>query len=306
VAGPPASPVIRAPNDKHKQTESQMPAKSMVSSCLTRAGSRAFLRTLLPAGMFLVVTALPGIAPEASAQSPVEWDVGREQVTRTELENLLERIRENLASAAYSGRIRSQLEQSASMITRRLEEGDFQVGDRVLLQVEGEPEMSDTLVVRSGQLVSVPVVGDLSLRGVLRSELEPQLADHIGRYVREPRIRAQALIRISVIGEVESPGFFVVPAEMLVTDVLMIAGGPTPTSKLDDLRIERGTTNIWEGELFQEAVIQGRTLDHLNVQAGDRIVVPRDDARSGWDRFQVVVGALGAIGSVVFLVTQVF
>jgi polysaccharide biosynthesis/export protein len=264
------------------------------------------MRPLLLAGMLLATASLPGIAPEASAQVPVEWDVGREQVTRAELEDLLERIRENLASAAYSGRIRSQLEQNAGMITRRLEEGDFQVGDRVFLQVEGEPELSDTLVVRSGQLVSVPVVGDLSLRGVLRSELEPRLAEHIARYVREPRLRVQALIRISVIGEVESPGFFVVPADMLVTDVLMLAGGPTRESKLDDLRIERGTTNIWEGGLLQEAVIQGRTLDHLNVQAGDRLVVPREVQRTGWDRFQLIAGAVGAIGTVVFLVTQAF
>lgn len=242
----------------------------------------------------------------ALAQLPVEWDVGREQMSRAELVDLLSRIEANLASAAYSGRIREQLARNAEYIAARLEEGDFQVGDRIVLQVEGEPELSDSLTVRPGQVVSVPVVGDLSLRGVLRSELHERFVEHVGRYVREPRVRVQSLVRISVVGEVANPGFYVVPAEALVTDLLMAAGGPTREARLDDLRIERGSLRVWEGELLQEAVIQGRTLDHLNVQAGDRLTVPRGDSRTGWERFQIVVTTVGAVGSIVFLFSQVF
>jgi protein involved in polysaccharide export with SLBB domain len=255
----------------------------------------------------LAVASLAFLPPNpAFAQVPVEWDAAREQMSRVELENLLEQIRENLASTAYSGRLREQLQQNAEMIQRRLEVGDFQVGDRIVLLVEGEPDLSDTLTVRAGPGLSVPVVGDVTLRGVLRSELEEHLARELGRFYRNPRVRAHALIRISVIGEVESPGFFVVPAEGLVTDALMVAGGPTREARLGELRVERGSVRIWDGELLQEAVIQGRTLDQMNIQAGDRIVVPRGVTRTGWERFQIIAASVGALGSIAFIVSQFF
>jgi protein involved in polysaccharide export with SLBB domain len=281
----------------------------MIDSGIPRFGAGAHARRGGWTRLWTAAVLLGGLALSAgpaAAQLPVEWDVGREQMTRSELVDLLERIDANLASTAYSGRIRQQLERNSAIIAARLENGDFQVGDRIVLMVDGEPDLSDTLSVRSGQMVNVPVAGDLSLQGVLRSELEDRLLEHVGRIVREPTLRAQALIRISVVGEVENPGFYVVPAEALVTDVMMIAGGPTRDAKLDDLRIERGTATVWEGSLLQEAVIQGRTLDHLNVQAGDQVLVPREVQRTGWDRFQMIAASAGAIASVAFLLSQLF
>jgi polysaccharide biosynthesis/export protein len=249
---------------------------------------------------------LAGAAAPLAGQQAIEWDAAREQMSRAELEDLLVRLEANLSSTAYSARLRGQVDQAAEMIRRRLAEGDFQIGDRIVLQVEREPDLSDTLTVRSGRIVSVPVVGDVSLQGVLRSELEEHLTTHIARFVREPRVHAQSLIRISVHGEVESPGFYVVPADVLVTDALMMAGGPTREANLTNLRIERGSSAIWEGSLLQDAVIQGRTLDQLNIQAGDRLMVPLEVRRSGWDTFQIIAASAGALGSLALLVTAIF
>jgi protein involved in polysaccharide export with SLBB domain len=155
-------------------------------------------------------------------------------------------------------------------------------------------------------MITIPIVGDLSVRGILRSELPEHLENHLRNFVREPRVQVQPLIRISVVGEVAVPGFYLVPAEVLVTDVLMRAGGPTRTARLSQMAIERGTQRIWEGEFLEQAVIQGRTLDQLNLQAGDRILVPTDTRRSGWDVFQVVAATSGALLAIVFGLTQMF
>jgi len=85
-------------------------------------------------------------------------------------------------------------------IRRRLEEGDFHAGDRLLVVVEmaqgsaaaaagrtSEQQLSDTFTVGSSQEVTLPVVGVVSLRGVLRTELEPRLTAEIARYIRESR-----------------------------------------------------------------------------------------------------------------------
>ena len=74
------------------------------------------------------------------------------------------------------------------------------------------------------------------------------------------------------------PGFYVVPADLLVQDALMIAGGPAGDANLEKMRIERGSTAILEGEMMQEAMRQGRTLDQLSLQAGDQVYLPRKTA----------------------------
>ena len=38
---------------------------------------------------------------------------------------------------------------------------------------------------------------------------------------------------------------------------------------------------LWGGEQLQQAIAQGRTLDALNLQAGDRIVVPEKGTAAG-------------------------
>ena len=64
----------------------------------------------------------------------------------------------------------------AQLIAYRLEHGDFHDGDRITIKVlRGAGGFSDTLLVRSGNKVTLPQMGDLSLEGVLRSELVPTL-----------------------------------------------------------------------------------------------------------------------------------
>jgi len=258
------------------------------------------------AGIGLAVLTF-GLAEPVSAQAAAEWDAARQQVTRTELQDLLERFEVQAQSSAYSARLRSEAQRNMELIERRLREGDFQVGDRVVLEVEGEPELSDTLAVRPGRVVDVPVVGELSLDGVLRSELQGAMEEHLKTFLRAPRVRTQSLIRVSVLGEVGTPGFYVVPADRLLEDLLMMAGGPSREANITNLRIERGSARIWEGESVELAIIQGRTLDQMNIQAGDRVVVPRGGVqRDGWERIGLVATVVGSVSAIVFAITRIF
>lgn len=213
------------------------------------------------------------MAPDLRAQS-VDWDPRAAEVTRDELSQLLERLEESAAAPGYSERLRQQAAREAAFVRARLETGDFQVGDRVILQVAGEEALSDTFTVTAGQRIELPEVGDLPLTGVLRSELQDHLEQELSRFLQEPSVRAAALIRIAVLGSVGRPGFYTVPATSLLEDALMMAGGPAGGADVDEVVIERAERTIWEGEALQNAMIEGRTLDQLSLRAGDRITVP--------------------------------
>jgi hypothetical protein len=214
--------------------------------------------------------ALPGMLPAQSDQ----FDPRRAQLTRPDLEALLVRLDQTASSQAYSERLRGRARFEAAMIRRRLVEGDFQIGDRILLTVQGEPQLTDTFTVEVGKVLNLPQIGAVSLGGVLRSEVQTHLQTSIGRFLRDPQITARSLMRVSVLGDVGQPGFYVVPTNLVLTDVLMQAGGPGRTAILTKIYIERGNEKIWEGEPLQQAITEGRTLDQLSLLAGDRIVVP--------------------------------
>src|SRR6267378_4574583 len=130
----------------------------------------------------------------------------------------------------------------------------FQVGDRILLRVEGDSALSDTFTVVAGPALRLPAIGEISLAGVRRTDLEAHLTRELGRYLKDPVVQARALIRVSVVGEVTRPGYYAVPTDLVLADALMVAGGPTQDAKVDQLRILRGGSALWSGNRLQGAI----------------------------------------------------
>ena len=245
-------------------------------------------------------------APVASAAQQPDWDPGRVLVTREDLQNLLQRLEQAATSPTYSQPVRDRARADAALLRTRLTEGDFQVGDRILLVVEGEQALSDTFAVRDGRVLRLPTIGDVALAGVLRSELEPHLLATMAKFLRNPVVRARSLIRLSMLGEVARPGFYVVPTDMVITDALMLAGGPTPTARLQKLRIERGSELVWSEAPLQEAIAAGRTVEQLNLRAGDQVVVPRRGTGFFNESTLRTISILLAIPAAIYGLTQLF
>ncbi len=232
------------------------------------------LRSFIAAFALLVAASAGGL----SAQIPVEFSPGSSELTRKDLERLLASYEQAVASPAYSSRVKDAARANMARIRTRLEEGDFRVGDRVALTVEGENAIPDTVVVEPGPQITLPLFGAISLAGVLRSETTEYLTKELGKVIREPVVRATALMRLSIQGGVRTPGFYLVPASMLVSEAIMEAGGPTTAADLEHLQIQRGTAVVVDAPAMQEALIDGRTLDQLSLQAGDQLLVPAKTA----------------------------
>jgi protein involved in polysaccharide export with SLBB domain len=213
----------------------------------------------------LIFTSIPAAATSQTTPSP---DAGRPQISRAELEVLLRQL-ESQSGSSSGGQAKAQ----AELIRRRLQEGDFQVGDQIEITIEGE-EKIPTLTVDAGRRLTIPDLGGLSLQGVLRSELERKVLEHVSRYIQNPVVRATSLLRIAVIGQVGKPGFHSVPAQTALPEAIMTAGGPTATAKFENIRIQRMGERIWEGTQLRQALADGRTLDQLSLRSGDEIIVP--------------------------------
>ena len=210
----------------------------------------------------------------ASAQSNQNDPVRRNEVTRRELESLAVVHEQGAAAQGLSASERESRRQRAAAIRERLSEGDFRVGDRLVVSVEGaERPFRDTVTVREGQVISLPGTPDISLRGVLRSELEEHLTRELQRYVRAPVVRSTSVVRLTVLGAIGRPGFYSVASDNLVSEVVMRAGGPQRSASFEKSKVRRGDRVIVDGDALQAAIREGRTLDQLGVRDGDELVI---------------------------------
>jgi protein involved in polysaccharide export with SLBB domain len=245
-------------------------------------------------------------APAALSQAT---DNKNAQATRAQIVEAMANAEKILASPGYSGRVKDAKRREMALLKSRLEDGDLQPGDQVSLDVAGEPTLSKVFIVGPQRTLSFPGLDDFSVRGVLRSELQDALLAHLRKYVKDPVIQVQTTIRLSFLGGIGKPGFYQVGSGMMVGDALMAAGGPNGGIDPAKTRVERAGIIIMPKESFQQALSEGKTLDQLNLRAGDEFLVGGDRIVAGSRSnrfFTTVLPIISATMSIFYLGTRVF
>jgi len=180
----------------------------------------------------------------------------------------------------------------AGQTAKGVSPGGFEVGDQIFLEVEGDSQFTHAFSVGPGPALTLPVIGAIPLMGVRRADVETYLTQQLGRYMKNPAVRAKVLVRLGVLGEVEHPGFYTVLSGAVVSDALMAAGGPTKDANFTGARIERDGNGLYVGSAFQEAFTRGQTVEGMGLRTGDRIIVPR---RNDTERTFRILGILVSI-----------
>lgn len=214
------------------------------------------------------------------------------------------RLLETRASLEAERRAADSLKQTSlsAQISSRLRDGDFAQGDRIVVAVlNAPPPMSalpDTVTVADNRMVAFPRFpnfGDLSLAGVLRSELPERVTQHFARNLINPTIRVTALVRVGVLGTVARPGYYWVPPEAQLTDLITLAGGYTPESDPANIIVRRNTIVTRKADDVRAAMTAGLSVDRLHMSAGDEVFVGRKVPRSWLTILQVSLGLISVL-----------
>lgn len=168
-------------------------------------------------------------------------------------------------------------------------------GDQLRIAVWRNPELSGDFMIAANGTITHPLYREIQVTGLPMSAVEDRLRTFLSRYTTNPQFVIQPLVRITVSGEVRSPQILGVPPETTVSQAVVLAGGPTPTARLDNVRLLRGG---------QETIVNLASADaqaaSLQIRSGDRIVVA---ARTNTFRDYIspamtVIGAAAAITSI--------
>ena len=255
-----------------------------------------------PRAVALLLLLMIGLAPATHAQgTPTPAATRNPEATRADLEVQLAADRRDSAGGSVDDRARRTAE--IATIQDRLSNGDFAVGDRIVLSVAGQAALTDTFTVREGQILRLPTLSDVSLHGVLRSELQGHLYAEISRFLRDPVVRSGSLVRLSILGAVVRPGFYALPADMLVSNAIMTTGGLASNANPNRTEIKRGGQVIWPSDAVASAIRNGSTIDQLNLRAGDEIDVGEKKG-SFLTVGLPILGALVGVVTIVVLLTH--
>ncbi|SRR5216683_2726956 len=159
---------------------------------------------------------------------------------------------------------------------------DYRIGiDDVLdVAVWNVAELQKTVPVRPDGKISLPLVNDVLAAGLTPMELRDQLAKKFAAYVHSPDVsvvvRDIRSLKISVLGEVKTPGRFDLKGPSTVLDALALAGGFTEFAsrrKITVLRAAGGTAQRIYFD-YDAAVSKGGKRTNMALQPGDIVVVP--------------------------------
>jgi len=240
-------------------------------------------------GVLVVMWLLAFVPALASAQQGGDR---RPQATRAELEALWAKL--NPEQRQYA---------EAVALRERLDLGDFQVGDKVVLRVLGDTLLSNTYTVNANRGLDLPNIGEVPLGGVLRSELEDHLRTVNTKYIRQPEVHAESLMRITLLGQVSRPGVYNLPAVALLADAFTAAGGLTNGSDLSKTEVHRGGQPFIAHAQVQRDITEGRTLDQMNLHSGDELEVGEKKHGSTASTVILIGSIAGAALSIVALAT---
>ena len=157
---------------------------------------------------------------------------------------------------------------------------EINAGDKLEISVWKEEDLQREVLVRPDGAFSFPLAGELNAKGRTVADISAELESRLARYIPDLVVTVTVTNvsgnRIFVIGQVRSPGAFVMNPILDVMQALSLAGGTTPFAYLNDIRILRREDGIQRAIPFDFTdVSKGRSLgQNIVLQSGDVVVVP--------------------------------
>ncbi len=243
-----------------------------------------------------------------AAQGQSVYDVAiRALASRRDLRAITDSLEKEIASRGVSDKRRRAMEMELEAHRQRLANGDMAPGDRILVRVffdaprEDPPgARQDTVIVSPESTIRVAGLPPISMKGILRSEVESHLLAQVSAVIRNARVSAVPLVSIGILGAVTRPGYFYVPMTSSVTDAIMVAGGPTADADPNGLVYQRGGRQHWDRGTMAAVSQRQVTLASLGADDGDVLVINKNSPPL--DR-GFLFGSLGLVAQLFFVLS---
>ena len=180
--------------------------------------------------------------------------------------------------------------------------GVLRPGDVLDVVVYRDKELSNKYLIDSRGYVQIPGLGVIQAAGLDPTQVKERLVDSLrARGFERPELSVQPLIRVSVLGQVRTPGLYPVDPGTSLIQLVTIAGGPIAEADL------RKTKVVRDGRAYTvdlESALAGSPAGRIVLYSNDYVVIPK---KTGFTRENLgfIFSGLGAALTVVNLIITV-
>jgi polysaccharide export outer membrane protein len=156
-------------------------------------------------------------------------------------------------------------------------------GDTLQIFVWRNPELSTSIPVRPDGKVSTPLIEDMVAVGKTPTQLARDMEAELSEYIRSPQVNVivttplSAFSKITVIGQVGTPGDVPYRDGMTVLDVVLAAGGLGEFASGNRAKLVRKAADGKTTERrvrLDDLVRKGKLKENIAVQPGDVLIIP--------------------------------
>jgi len=163
-----------------------------------------------------------------------------------------------------------------------VKQDEYSVGESDVLRVNvwKEPEVSQTVVVRTDGSISMPLINEVRVAGMTPLTIQQVIADKLKAFLTNPQVTVPVMEIHSkhafITGEVAHPGGYPLNTETTVLQLIAQAGGFTPFARKGDIVVLRSENGKQQRLRFKyKEVISGKKTDqNISLRPGDTVVVP--------------------------------
>lgn len=262
---------VRLESPSESNTASSALRKSVLSPNTVSDRFASFVTRMRIARVISLATAL--FVTAFGAAHAQDTAVGF-QAKRVDLQNRVSSLETELADPKLNSSKRRTDQAELASIKDRLQSGDFKTGDLLVVTVNVEEKPSvDTATVRDNGMISISRVPDVSVSGVLRSEVQEHVKNHVTKFFKRPEVRVNFTTRVTVVGAVAKPGSMNISPDKPLSEIIVLAGS-LPNAKVDQLEVKRGGKTIISNKQSKKLLLEGKTVAEAGMQNGDEVVIP--------------------------------
>lgn len=149
--------------------------------------------------------------------------------------------------------------------------------DSIAVDVFNVPDLTRELRVDSAGRVTMPLVGEIDVRGRTSSEVARTIEQALVGFVKNPQVtvsvRASVSQVVTVDGAVSEPGLYPVTNQTTLMRAIASAKGLTEFGKEDDVVVLRTVNNQKMAGLYNIGAIRRGVYDDPAIYANDVVVV---------------------------------
>jgi polysaccharide export outer membrane protein len=169
-------------------------------------------------------------------------------------------------------------------------QGDYVIGpqDKLRIRVFEVKDLSfDEEEVDANGQIQLPLIGRVTAAGKTTVQLQDELAQRLGdRYLQSPQVSVSvaesASQKVTVEGEVKSPGVFQMKGKTTLMQAIAMAGGPSDIANLHKVAIIRDGDGTRRAAVCDfQAIRDGKAGDPI-IQGNDVVVVDSSTTKSLW------------------------